>query len=238
MEGKREEEQEQLMIKQIRLGISNVFLLQAEKAILVDTGNPGDLGKLLKALQDVGVEPHDLSLILQTHGHADHCGNTDALRKLSGAPVAIHSADAAMLRRGHNGPLLPTSLSARVIRMLIQHKFAGVEADILIAYEAMDLTPYGFNGKIIFTPGHTAGSISIMTETRELIVGDILMGGYMGGAFLPGRPGYHYFADDLAEVRRSIQKVLRYAPTKVYVGHGGPLDPAAIWRAFLPSDGG
>lgn len=220
------------MIKQIRLGISNIFLVQEEKTILVDTGNPGELDKILAAMNKEGVEPTDLSLILQTHGHADHAGNTLALQKLSQAPVVIHTADAAMMKRGQNGPLKTTSFGAKIIRMFIHNDFDGVDADVLIESEDFDLAPYGVNGRIIFTPGHTPGSIALMTGDREVIAGDIMMGGIMGGSFLSSRPGYHYFADDLAEVRRSIQKLLRHSPSKIYVGHGGPLDPAAVKRKF------
>lgn len=220
------------MIKQIRLGISNIFLVQEEKTILVDTGNPGELDKILKAMKDAGVEPSDLSLILQTHGHADHAGNTRALQELSQAPVAIHHADAAMMKRGHNGLLKVTSFGARFIRMFIHNGFDGVDADVLIESEEFDITSYGINGKVIFTPGHTPGSIALMTGDREVIAGDIMMGGIMGGTFLSSRPGYHYFADDLAQVRQSIRKILRHSPSKIYVGHGGPLDPVAVERKF------
>jgi glyoxylase-like metal-dependent hydrolase (beta-lactamase superfamily II) len=85
---------------------------------------------------------------------------------------------------------------------------------------------------VVFTPGHTPGSISVLTQANEMIVGDLLMGGYLGGWFLPTRPGLHYFADDLDRLQVSVHRLLELAPRLVHPGHGGPLDLEAISRRF------
>ena len=84
--------------------------------------------------------------------------------------------------------------------------------------------------RVVPTPGHSAGSVTILTAA-EAIVGDLLMGGYAGGKHWPHVPTLHYFAEDLSLLRTSIAKLLEYAPARVYTGHGGPLDLEAIrWR--------
>lgn len=219
------------MITPIRLRLSNAYLVQGDRPILVDTGSPGDTPAILRALREHGVEPQDLALILHTHGHSDHCGSTADLRHLYPIPTAIHAADAHMLRAGRNDRLIPTSLSARLMRPLIKPTFPAVAADMLIEGE-LRLDPFGIAGGVIVTPGHTAGSVSVILDDGAAIVGDIMMGGALGGALFPGRPGYHYFAEDLRLVRASIKQLLSLALKVVYVGHGGPLRPEAIAKRF------
>ncbi len=61
----------------------------------------------------------------------------------------------------------------------------------------MRLDEFGCDAVILETPGHTAGSISLITAAGDAIIGDVIMGGYLGGVLFPGKPNYHYFAEDL-----------------------------------------
>jgi glyoxylase-like metal-dependent hydrolase (beta-lactamase superfamily II) len=215
------------IVTKIRLTLSNATLIQGERAILVDSGSPGESQEILKALAQAGVAASDLSLLLHTHGHSDHAGSTAELRRLSGAPVAIHAADAAMLRRGRNGPLPPTRLEARLIRPFVDKPFPSVEPDVVFDNE-MDLAPYGVNGRVVMTSGHTAGSVSVLLAGGEAIVGDVLMGGFMGGTFRSRTPNLHYFAEDPGQVRRSLEFLFAQPVHTLYVGHGGPLAMDAV----------
>ncbi len=214
-------------VTKIRLSLSNAYLVQGERAILVDSGSPGESRSIQRALAQAGVDARSLSLLLHTHGHSDHAGSTAELRRLSGAPVAIHAADATMLRRGRNGPLPPTRLEARLIRPVVDKPFPAVDPDIVFDQE-LDLIPYGVDGRVVMTPGHTAGSVSVLLAGGEAIVGDVLMGGFMGGRFRAGKPNLHYFAEDPGQVRRSLENLLAQPVHTLYVGHGGPLVADAV----------
>jgi glyoxylase-like metal-dependent hydrolase (beta-lactamase superfamily II) len=214
-------------ITKIRLSLSNAYLVHGERAILVDSGSPGESQAIRKALAQAGVDVSSLSLLLHTHGHSDHAGNTAELRRLSGAPVAIHAADAAMLRSGRNRPLPPTRLEARMIRPFVDKPFPAVEPDMVFERE-LDLAPYGVDGRVVMTPGHTAGSVSVLLASGEAIVGDVLMGGLMGGTFMGSTPNLHYFAEDAGQVRRSLDFLLAQPVHTLYVGHGGPLAAEAV----------
>jgi glyoxylase-like metal-dependent hydrolase (beta-lactamase superfamily II) len=210
------------MIVPIRLRISNAFLIKEARPILVDTGCPGDADALLRALAKEDVAPRDLALILHTHGHRDHAGGTHHLKQLTRAPTAIHPADADMLREGSNRTLKPLNLTARLIRPFVDKPFPALEPDLLVD-EGTDLKPFGVRGRVLCTPGHTAGSIAILLENGEALAGDLMVGGYLGGAIAPHAPGYPYYAEDLATLHRSIKRLLEHSLTWVYVGHGGPL---------------
>jgi hydroxyacylglutathione hydrolase len=215
------------MLIPITLPICNIFLLQGERPALIDTGRPRDAARIDAALERHSVAPADLSVLLHTHGHWDHCGSTLHLRERSGAVVAIHAADAELLRRGDNGVLKPTNLTARILGPLLNWRYPGVEPGLLLE-NGMDLNSHGIPARIIGTPGHTAGSVSVLTDEGDVIVGDLLMGGYLGGRLWPRRPGFHYFADDLETVKTSIRKLLDLHPRRIFVGHGGPLEPKHV----------
>ena len=215
----------------IPLGVAQAFLVKDEGAILIDTGSPGCERRLLAALRHAGVEPRDVRLILHTHGHYDHCGSTHALRQHMGAPAALHGHDVHLVRKGFNDPLRPINAAGHLVKLISNRRFAAFEPELIIEHE-MDLEAYGVRGRIIFTPGHTAGSVSVLLQTGEAIVGDLMMGGFLGGKIFCGRPGHHFFADDLEILRTSIHKLMGLDPTRVYVAHGGPLEPRAIRERF------
>lgn len=206
----------------IPLSLSNAYLVKSRRSILVDSGSPGEEGKILKTAAQHGVKPEDIALILHTHGHADHAGSSAALRALTGAPPAIHQADAEMLRSGKMRPLTPLRFESRLILAMVNRPFPALEPDLLVE-EGFSLESFGVEGKVLFTPGHTQGSISILLATGGLIAGDNLMGGLMGGRIHAQQPNYHYFAEDLKAVRRSLKALLALEPHTFFVGHGGPL---------------
>jgi glyoxylase-like metal-dependent hydrolase (beta-lactamase superfamily II) len=219
------------LILPIPLGLSNAYLIQGDRALLVDTGRARDVGVLLAAIRRAGVDPSDLALVLHTHAHWDHCGGTRGLKKKTGVRAAVHHAEAERMRRGSNGVLRPTGPIGALLRPVLDRPFPGIEPDLLFGDET-DLRPFGVEGRVLHTPGHTAGSVSVLTADREAIAGDLLMGGYVGGKFFPERPTLHYFAEDLALLRASVRKLLEQGVVRVFVGHGGPLSADAIRKRF------
>ncbi len=210
-------------IIKIKLSLSNAYLVKDNKSILVDAGSPNEANKIMAAVQKAGVNVKDISLLLHTHGHFDHAGSTAELKRRLGIPVAVHSKDAFMLREGRNGEIKPRNLEARLVKAIVPNSFEASEPDILIDKE-ISLTDFGVDGKVFFTPGHTKGSISILFGNNEAIIGDVMMGGVLGGALFGARPNYHYFLDDRNDLHASIKKIMSWKPSKLYVGHGGPLN--------------
>lgn len=209
-------------VVRIKLPVSNAYLLVGERAVLVDAGAPGQADRILAAVRRAEVDPNDIALLIHTHGHIDHAGSTAELRRRIGMPVAVHAGDAPLLRSGSNGTVRPRNLEARLVAAVMVRPYEPVEPDLVLT-EEVSLRGYGVDGRVIFTPGHTPGSLSIALPTREAIVGDLVMGGVFGGALFPQRPRLHYFVDDEAAVHTSVERVLADGHTTVLVGHGGPL---------------
>lgn len=218
------------IVTPIPLGIVNAFLIRGDRSVLVDTGVPGSANKILRALSQLGLQPADLALIILTHGHSDHVGSSDQLREQTGASVAIHAHDADILRTGQNPTLHSTNTMGKLIGRMTSKTIRGFkpfEPDILIEGE-LSLEEYGIHGKILPTPGHTPGSVSVLLDSGEMLVGDALMGGMMS----KGNPRFPHFAENVSGTRQSIDTILKLAPSTIYTGHGGPFTFQEVKAAF------
>jgi len=218
---------------------TNVFLIRGNGgSILVDTGNPGKADRILARLAEHGVAPNDVRLILITHGHIDHFGSAAELRERTGAPVAIHALDAEAVRQGIHQPdsLHPTSrlvdLLMRIPLPLFPDSAPAFEPDVVFEdefrldkYTLTPLSAGGVAGRVILTPGHTQGSVSVLLDSGEAIVGDLVMGQLMGMIRKPGPP---IVAWDLERNQESVRRLLALSPRVVYVGHGGPFQAGDV----------
>ena len=211
----------------IRLRLSNAFLVLGDRPVLVDAGSPGEADRIESVIAKHGVALSDVSLILLTHAHTDHAGAAKELRKRSSAPVALHPADDEMLRRGTMGKLKPVRPRHRLLELYVNKPFDGFDADLELT-EGQRLDEFGVAASVVETPGHCAGSVSVVIDAeegkpRDAMVGDLLIGGYLGGLIKRRRPRLPYFADDVALVRQSVKRLASLAPGRWYLGHGGPL---------------
>jgi hydroxyacylglutathione hydrolase len=211
------------------LGISNAYLVLGDRPVLVDAGSPGDEARLTSALREHRLTPHDLSLIVLTHGHTDHTGSV-AAAAAGGAPVAIGRADAPQLRSGTNTALTATGPVGSLIKLRMNREhFAGFTPHITLD-GVHRLDEYGVGGELVPVGGHTPGSYVVLLDDGDAIVSDLVRGGFAGGRIRPGHPLRHYFIDDRAANRAGLQRVLDHDPTTIYVGHGGPLAAAVVRR--------
>jgi hydroxyacylglutathione hydrolase len=209
----------------VNLGMVNAFLLKRAdgKAILIDCGVPGSDKAILQAMSDAGIQNKDLELIIITHGHTDHMGASSVLRDATGAKTMIHTLDADIIRTGKSPKLYPINTTGRIFNFFNKlgsgmiKGFQPYEPELVIEGET-SLHEFGVDGKIIETPGHTEGSISVLLDDGSAFVGDLIMGGMFG----KGNPGLPMHVKNMEEEKNSIQKVLSLSPKIIYTGHGGP----------------
>jgi glyoxylase-like metal-dependent hydrolase (beta-lactamase superfamily II) len=115
--------------------------------------------------------------------------------------------------------------------LIIDPHFTSFAPDIVVN-DALDLAPWGIGGRAIPMPGHTPGSLVVLLDDGRAFVGDMMAGGYMGGAISPQRAGEHYFHADRARNLENIKTVLKQPVRLFYLGHGGPVDREAVIAGF------
>lgn len=205
------------------LGTVNCYLVRTNSGyILVDTGASNSRATLEQALHTAGCAPGNLPLILLTHGDFDHTGNAAYLRQEFGAKVALHQDDAGMLEQGDM--FYNRKGGNRLIRMLAPLLFRfgkenRLQPDLLVE-DGFDLAAYGFDARVVHIPGHSAGSIGVLTAGGELICGDLLE--------CTKEPALGSIMDDPETARASAARLKTMDIKRVYPGHGEPFD----WRAL------
>ncbi|MCU0463605.1 MAG: MBL fold metallo-hydrolase [Anaerolineae bacterium] len=225
-----------MTIHQLNLGMANVYIVRGERTVVVDTGQAKQAGKIARTLEKLGVAAGAVSLILLTHAHIDHAGSAQDLKNLINAPLACHPLEVERLHAGSNGPMTPMGLEARLLHRFIDVPYPRAAHDLTVD-ESTDLRAYGIAGKLVHTPGHTPGSLSVVMDDGSAIIGDLLRGGALGGFVLSHIPRMPYFlpnpAENIPTVRASVDKLLQMGAQRFYVGHGGPLSREAVagWLA-------
>src|SRR3990172_5400011 len=87
-------------VHRIRDRFVNVYVVDAGKIVLVDTGTRTAAPRIRSGLQELGREVEDIAYVLLTHHHLDHVGTAGVWRLEAGAALAIHEDDAKVLAGG------------------------------------------------------------------------------------------------------------------------------------------
>jgi hydroxyacylglutathione hydrolase len=198
-----------------RLGTVNSYLVETGSGfILIDSGSSSQRAKIEQALKEAGCKPGDLKLIVLTHGDFDHTGNAAYLKWVFGARIGMHADDIGMAANGD-------MFASRRPQNWIVRKIAPVmfrfgkedqfEPDVFLEDGDL-LTPYGLEAQVISTPGHSRGSISILTDKGDLFCGDLFEN--------VKQPGLGEIMDDVGQAKASANRLAEMEVCTVYPGHG------------------
>jgi len=223
---------EDSMVQAVGFGHANVFFIRTDDGyILVDAGMPGDPETLDEVFATAGVDPDTIGLIVVTHGHMDHMGLTAYAKEITGAQVLCHQSLAGKLAGGEIEDSVAQNMMGGFINFMagIQEltgggDIEGVQADILVD-EPFDLSEYGISGRVIHTPGHSQGSLSIVLDNGETLIGDMVRDegdGEIG-------PGMFY--EDEGALVASLEEVVLLDSRTIYLSHGSTADNTDLKHA-------
>jgi hydroxyacylglutathione hydrolase len=207
-------------------GLSTAYLVESEAGIiLVDAGCPHYEQSILQRIR--ALENGSLRLIFVTHAHLDHYGSAAALRRLTGAPIAIHRADASAMAEGKTsiGSVRGSGwLMWTLLRLFEPYVRPEPTPPDLLLEDGDDLRAFGLDAVVVHTPGHTPGSSSLIVEGHIAFMGDLLSTSV--------RPRVQRsFADDWSLIPHSLARLQALRPDWVYAGHGRrPLSGEALQR--------
>jgi hydroxyacylglutathione hydrolase len=217
----------------IKLGVACCYLLRGDGIIMIDGGAPNQAKCFLKALERLSIQPRDLRLLVLTHGHWDHIGTAKDIKEITGAKIAMHKREKDWLEKSLKplppGVTLWGKIFAKIMAMFMPFvHISATNVDIILGDEEFSLAEFGIAGKVISTPGHSPGSVSIVLDTGDAFVGDLAMNAF------PMRlsPGLPIFAEDLQKVKDSWKLILDYGVKMIYPAHGNPFS-AEIMRNIL-----
>jgi len=198
-----------------KMGSVNCYLVETKTGyILVDTGCSNKRTDLEKELESAGCKLGNLKLIVLTHGDFDHTGNAAHLRKKFGTKIAMHHDDSGMVERGNM--FSNRKKSNILIRMIAPILFGFGKSERfkpdLYIEDGDDLSEYGLDAKVLHIPGHSKGSIGILTADGDLLCGDLLEN--------TDKLGLNSIMDDLTAANASVEKLNKLSIKTVYPGHG------------------
>lgn len=190
-----------MLIKKMEVGnlMSNCYIIGCQdtsEAVVVDPGAESDT--ILAVLEENNLK---VKYIINTHGHVDHVGANEPVKKATNADILIHKEDAPLF-----------SNSQENLSMYVGGELLLSPPERLL--EEGDTITFGnITLKVIHTPGHTRGGISLHGD-QVVFTGDTLFAGSIGRTDLPG--------GDYQQIISSIkEKILPLGDDiKVYPGHG------------------
>jgi hydroxyacylglutathione hydrolase len=186
-----------------------IYSVDGKRAVVIDpAADAEEIAGHVRALE------LEVEAIINTHGHLDHTGANGPLKELLNVPIYVGEGDAPYLGPGaeslHRQDALIIGLEA--VALFQEHYVPSPPADVLL--REGDEVP-GVGLRVLATPGHTAGSISLVGH-GVVFSGDALFAGSIGRTDLCG--------GDEATLMFSIKDKLFTLPadTEVLPGHGPP----------------
>ncbi len=195
---------------------ANMYLIvHGKSAVIIDTGIPGKANDILDELTALRVKPCDIEAVIITHAHPDHAGSSAALLARLYAKLHVHKDDLGVLLGKEPFPR-PRYFVEKLSAFVSTHVWKYTPPSEAVALDEGSVIP-GFPGlKVIHTPGHTPGSISILdTESRTLFCGDAInnRSNNLTGPI-------KYFTVDQEQGWRSIEKISSISFDALCPGHG------------------
>lgn len=183
---------------------SFAFVQDDGSVTLVDCGLKKAPPRIVAGLAAIGKHPADVTRIVLTHVHPDHAGGAAEMGRQTGAPLLVHADDHGWATAGEVTDGTDTSsLGGKIVSRLGNGKFEAFQPGPALADD--DVLPVGGGLRIVHTPGHSPGHVSLLHETSgTMITGDALFNfSFMRGPRLSPR----FLCSDFVMTRRTAHQL-------------------------------
>lgn len=187
-----------------------MILIKDEHAILIDTGFGSEVKDTEKLIKEAGVSPEELHLIVNTHYHSDHVGGNFHLQKNYGVPIATHKWEADLINFCDPEACSAEWLDQPVEPYRVDRKLADND----------EINTGSRTLKVLHTPGHTLGHISLFEPEEEILIcGDLFHQNDIGWL--------NIFREGVTSIQRSLESLERLSTLRIkqaYSGHGPQIE--------------
>lgn len=210
-------------IKRIRCGMVNCWIIKGEKgSVLVDTGVVRYRDMLVNAARQ-----EDVRLVFHTHGHVDHIGNTAALIEKLSISCSMHEADVELIQKLDARELFANTFLGKIIlNGTKQNKYhaPSFQPDRFFA-GGETLDEFGMDAVVVALPGHTKGSLGLLVDGKNFIVGDAM--------FNILKPTHARIYEELEPMLDSIVAISKSGCKTVFPGHGKPFSAGEYFQSIV-----
>lgn len=207
--------------------VNSYLVEEAGEVTIIDAGLPGYYRDIPRELAAMGRTVADVRALLLTHGHTDHIGFAERLRRERQVPVSVHEADAALARGEVPNPA--KGFGTTRLRPLLGFLWFSMLRGGLRTPKLREVATFGDGAtldvpgspRVVLTPGHTPGSAVLHVASLDaLFVGDA----FATYAVTTGARGPQVapFTADAAQAVASLARLEEVSAGLVLPGHGDP----------------
>lgn len=188
------------MVKKLKYGNTNTFLVRGEKGyLLVDTDYAGTMQAFYRAIKKHNVKVRDISYVLATHYHPDHIGLVSELME-QGVKLLVMDTQYSQIH-----------YSDEIFRRDKRFSYEPIDEEQAIVISCQSsrkfLEDMGIAGEIISTTSHSEDSIALVLDNGECMVGDLEPIEYLAAY------------EENVKLKADWELVMIYRPKHIYYAH-------------------
>jgi glyoxylase-like metal-dependent hydrolase (beta-lactamase superfamily II) len=194
-----------------------IFLVDVgdSDTVLIDCGAGKSFDTLLDNMEMMGYSPEKIKAIILTHCHIDHTGGASQFKDKFNPKIIAHEKDADAIESANDPKTAASMYGMDYSPVTVDHKLSSVEETLTFGDVSFDC---------IHTPGHTPGSISILSEVKGK---RILFGQDIHGPFDES------FGSNMGDWKKSMEKLLSLRADIMCEGHFGIYQPEEEIRRYI-----